>query len=93
MQHPVSQADETEERRPANDGRRARQGGLVHALFERLTAHRSSRRVLACLECGLQRMVGPDAGECPACGYLGWREAGEQVSGIRAHALIARDAP
>jgi hypothetical protein len=93
VQHPQSQDDETEERRSANDARGVRQGGLVHALFERLTAHRSSRRILACLECGLQRMVGPDAGECPACGYLGWREAGEHAPGIRTHPLIARDTP
>lgn len=65
---------------------------LVHTLLARIAAHqRAPRRLLACLECGLARVAGHDAGECPACGYLGWRELGEpQVR--QALPLLARDA-
>lgn len=74
------------------DHHAGRQPRLVHALFERLATQRGPRRVLACLECGLERMTGADEGECPACGYLGWREAGETPRIGRPLALAARAA-
>ena len=67
--------------------------GLVHALFGRLSAARSTRRLVACLECGNARVAGTDAGECPTCGYLGWRELADGVRGNGTLPLLARDAP
>jgi ribosomal protein L37E len=37
------------------------------------TAARIRRRSVECLRCGAQRRVGAVEGECPSCGYLGWK--------------------
>ncbi len=48
--------------------------GHVETLLARMSAHRPASRAVGCLECGVVRLVRFEAGECPACGYLGWRQ-------------------
>jgi hypothetical protein len=40
-------------------------------------------RVVECLACGQQRLVGAESGECPRCRYLGWAPADEVTESLR----------
>jgi hypothetical protein len=66
--------------------------GLVDVLFERL-ASRGGRRKIACLSCAMERVVAADTGDCPACGYLGWKHADSAPGVVRSPALVGQQAP
>ena len=70
VEHPHRQAIEPGDR-PGRPARPTRPSGIVQALIERIGVHRERRRILACLECGLERMAGTDAGECPGSATSG----------------------
>jgi tRNA(Ile2) C34 agmatinyltransferase TiaS len=40
-------------------------------------------RLVECLACGQQRLVGAESGECPRCRYLGWAPAEEVTESLR----------
>jgi Zn ribbon nucleic-acid-binding protein len=42
-----------------------------------------ARRTIECLNCGTNRRVGDDPGECTRCGYVGWAEAESLTETLR----------